>query len=58
MNRIKSLLLLATLTALVLWTGHALAGRSGFLVALVVAGIMNIGAYWWSDRLVLPGRNP
>jgi heat shock protein HtpX len=53
MNRMKSVMLLATLTALVLWAGQALGGRSGFMVALIVAGLMNIGAYWWSDKLIL-----
>jgi heat shock protein HtpX len=53
MNRIKSVMLLATLTALVLWAGQALGGRSGFMVAIIVAGVMNIGAYWWSDKLIL-----
>lgn len=46
-------MLLATLTALVLWAGQALGGHSGFMVALGVAGVMNIGAYWWSDKLIL-----
>ena len=53
MNRLKSVVLLATLTALVLWAGQALGGRSGFMVALIVAGLMNIGTYWWSDKLIL-----
>lgn len=53
MNRLKSVMLLAILTALVLWAGQALGGRSGFMVALIVAGLMNIGAYWWSDKLIL-----
>ncbi len=53
MNRIKSVMLLATLTALVLWAGQALGGRSGFMVALGLAGVMNLGAYWWSDKLIL-----
>jgi heat shock protein HtpX len=46
MNRVKSVMLLAILTALVLWAGQALGGRSGFMVAVIVAGLMNIGAYW------------
>ena len=53
MNRIKSVMLLATLTALVLWAGQALGGRSGFMVALLIAAAMNLGAYWWSDKLIL-----
>ena len=53
MNRIKTAMLLATLTALLLWAGTALAGESGFIMALVMAGVMNFGAYWWSDKIVL-----
>lgn len=53
MDRLKSVVLLATLTALVLWAGQTLGGRSGFMVALIVAGLMNIGTYWWSDKLIL-----
>jgi len=48
MNRMKTMVLLATLTALLLW-----AGQGGVLMALLVAGLMNFGAYWWSDRIVL-----
>jgi hypothetical protein len=44
MNRLKSVMLLATLTALLLWAGQALAGHGGFLMALVLAGAMNFGA--------------
>jgi len=53
MNRAKTVMLLATLTAVLLWTGQTLAGGSGFMAALVLAGLMNFGAYWWSDKLVL-----
>ena len=53
MNRLKTLVLLATLTALLLWAGQALAGQGGVLVALLVAGLMNFGAYWWSDTIIL-----
>src|SRR5262245_13232131 len=53
MNRLKTTVLLATLTALLLWLGHALAGQGGLMMALVFAGLMNFGAYWWSDKLVL-----
>jgi heat shock protein HtpX len=53
MNRIKTAMLLATLTAILLWAGQALGGQSGLAVALVMAGAMNFAAYWWSDRMVL-----
>ena len=53
MNQIKTLILLATLTALLLFVGQALAGRGGFMIALMFAGVMNFAAYWWSDKFVL-----
>ena len=53
MNRIRTLILLATLTALLLWAGQALGGQNGLMFALVLAGLMNFGAYWFSDKIVL-----
>lgn len=53
MSRMKTAMLLATLTALLLWAGQALGGESGLLTALAFAGLLNFGAYWWSDKIVL-----
>jgi heat shock protein HtpX len=53
MNRLKTLVLLSTLTALLLWAGHAMAGQGGLMMALAFAALMNFGAYWWSDKIVL-----
>jgi heat shock protein HtpX len=53
MNRVKTAVLLAALTALVVTVGYALAGQAGLAIALVLAGAMNFGAYWFSDRIVL-----
>jgi heat shock protein HtpX len=53
MNRIKSVMLLATLTALILWVGQAIGGQSGLMLALIFAAVMNFSAYWWSDQIVL-----
>jgi heat shock protein HtpX len=53
MNRIKTAMLLAALTALVLWLGGALGGQTGLVIAMVFATVMNFGSYWWSDRIVL-----
>ena len=52
MNRIKTLMVLALLTALVFWIGQVLAGQVGLLVALIFVERMNFGASWWSDKLV------
>lgn len=53
MNRLKTMILLASLTALLMWTGQAVGGPAGLFFALAVAAMMNIGAYWFSGRIVL-----
>jgi heat shock protein HtpX len=53
MNHMKTLVLLAMMTALLLWVGQALAGRAGLLVALAIAGTLNFASYWFSDKIVL-----
>ena len=53
MNRLKTLILLAALTALLLWLGQLIGGRQGMTIALVLALVMNFGSYWFSDKIVL-----
>jgi heat shock protein HtpX len=53
MNRLKTMMLLAALTALVMWIGQALGGHNGLVFSLMFAAIMNVGAYWFSDKIVL-----
>lgn len=53
MNHFKTAILLGTLTALLMWAGHALGGAAGLWLALAIAAAMNIGAYWFADRIVL-----
>jgi heat shock protein HtpX len=52
-NALKTTLLLGLLTGLLLWVGQALGGTQGLVVALVFAAVMNLGSYWFSDRIVL-----
>jgi len=52
-NTLKTTFLLALMTALLLWIGQALGGSQGLVLALVMAGAMNIGSWWFSDRIVL-----
>src|SRR5262249_16609613 len=52
-NTLKTPLLLGLLTGLLLWVGQALGGTQGLVVALIFAAVMNLGSYWFSDRLVL-----
>jgi heat shock protein HtpX len=53
MSMMKTTLLLAAMTGLLLAVGGALGGRSGMTIALVMAGVMNFGALFWSDKIVL-----
>ncbi len=52
-NTFKTFILLAGLTALLLFFGQALGGRSGLYVALFMALIMNMVGYWFSDKIAL-----
>ncbi len=53
MNYFRTAMLLAGLTALFMGIGFLIGGGSGALIALLVAGGMNVFAYWNSDRMVL-----
>ena len=52
-NTLKTFILLAALTGLFLIIGEAFGGRTGLIIALVLAGVMNFFAYWYSDKLAL-----
>ena len=52
-SQLKTLLLMAGLSAVLIVMGSALGGRQGIVIALVFAVIMNIGSFWFSDKIVL-----
>lgn len=52
-NTLKTFILLAALTGLFLIIGEAFGGRTGLIIALGLAGVMNFFAYWFSDKLAL-----
>jgi heat shock protein HtpX len=52
-NTLKTTLLLASLTGLIVWIGGYFGGQGGMLFAFVFAVMMNFGAYWFSDKVVL-----
>jgi heat shock protein HtpX len=52
-NLIKTGFLLAVLTCLLVLVGGAIGGRQGMTIAFILAFVMNIGSYWFSDRIVL-----
>ena len=53
MNGFRTTILLAALTALVVWIGHMVGGPNGAVMALIMAGAMNFFSYWFSDKIVL-----
>ena len=52
-NWIKTFVLMAAITALFGAIGAVLGGQTGMLLALGVAAATNLGAYWFSDKMVL-----
>ncbi len=52
-NLLKTGLLLTGLTLILVWIGNLLGGQAGMVIALVVAALMNLGSYWFSDKLVV-----
>jgi heat shock protein HtpX len=52
-NTLKTTLLLATLSGLLLVIGDLTGGQGGLLIAFVLALVMNFGSYWFSDKIVL-----
>lgn len=52
-NQIKTVVLLGVLTGLLLFVGQLVGGASGLTIAFIFAIIMNIGSYWFSDKIVL-----
>ncbi|MBQ4077444.1 MAG: zinc metalloprotease HtpX [Mailhella sp.] len=52
-SQFKTFMLMAALSAVLIFMGGALGGQNGILFALVFALIMNVGSYWYSDKIVL-----
>lgn len=53
MNTLKTTILLAALTGLLVAIGGFIGGIGGAAIFLVFAGIMNFVAYWFSDKMAL-----
>lgn len=53
MNYVKTTILMAALTGLLVMIGQMLGGSSGALIAFIFAAAMNLVAYWFSDKVVL-----
>lgn len=53
MRNVKTVFLLTLLSGILLAIGYVLGGSGGLIIALIFAGVMNIGSYWFSDKLAL-----
>lgn len=57
MNYVRTMMLLAAMTALFMGVGYLLGGTGGMMIALVFAIGTNAFAYWNSDKMVLRMHN-
>ncbi|AQX18973.1 Heat shock protein, Metallo peptidase, MEROPS family M48B [Bartonella sp. A1379B] len=53
MNRVRTAMLLAFMTALFMGFGYLIGGSKGMLITLLMAGGLNFFSYWNSDKIVL-----
>ncbi len=52
-NGLKTALLLGALSGMLLLLGEYLGGQQGLIFAFAFAALMNMGSYWFSDKIVL-----
>jgi heat shock protein HtpX len=52
-STLKTAVLLAFLSGLLIVAGGAIGGRGGLVLAFLFAIVMNVGSYWFSDKIVL-----
>jgi heat shock protein HtpX len=52
-NTIKTTILLAALTGLIIFIGYYFGGQQGMIFAFIIAVVMNFSSYWFSDKIVL-----
>ena len=52
-NNLKTTILLAAMTGLVMVIGEAWGGQNGLILALVIAAVMNLGSYFFSDKIAI-----
>ena len=52
-NALKTVVLLGALSGMLLMIGELAGGQQGLMIAFGFAALMNIGSYWFSDKIVL-----
>lgn len=53
MNQAKTFFLMVVLTIILVALGSLIGGKGGAYIAFLVALVMNLVSYWWSDKIVL-----
>jgi heat shock protein HtpX len=53
MNYLKTFILLLTLTMILIWAGNLFGGPRGAIIAFAFAFVLNVGSFWFSDKIVL-----
>ncbi|MCC6446313.1 MAG: zinc metalloprotease HtpX [Armatimonadetes bacterium] len=53
MNTMRTFLLMGLLTVIFVIVGQMLGGQQGMITAFMFALLMNLGTYWFSDKIVL-----
>lgn len=53
MNTLRIFFLLTLLTLGLVFVGGIIGGQGGALIALLLAAVMNLGSYWFSDKIVI-----
>ncbi|MBK7105076.1 MAG: zinc metalloprotease HtpX [Ignavibacteriae bacterium] len=52
-SNFRTFLLMMALTLLFIWIGGIVGGKTGSIIALIIAAGMNFYSYWFSDKMVL-----
>ena len=53
MNSVKTFFLLSIMTSFFLLIGQYVGGAGGMQIAFIFAVVMNVGSYWYSDKIIL-----
>jgi len=53
MNYFKTAILLTVLATLLIWVGGLFGGARGAMIAFIFAIVLNVGSFWFSDKIVL-----
>ena len=53
LNTLKITFFLALISGIFLGIGYFIGGQTGLIISFALATIMNVGSYWYSDKLVL-----